>query len=92
MMHKCFNPACDRELRYLRDGRVIRVIRREDDQTLVQHYWLCGTCYDDYDFAFQPDGNVTIQSRSHTHSDKVHIGDVMLVSRAGPPTAPSKTH
>ena len=91
-MHKCFNPACDKELRYLRDGRVIRVIRRQDDQTLVQHYWLCGTCYDHYDFDFQPDGNVSIQSRSHAHSDKVHIGDVMLVSRAGPPTAPFKTH
>jgi len=79
-MHKCFNPACDKELRYLRDGRVIRVIRREDDQTLVQHYWLCGTCYDDYDFAFPPNGDVVIQHRSHIHSDKVQIGDVVLVS------------
>jgi hypothetical protein len=79
-MHRCFNPACNKELRYLRDGRVIRVMRRDNDQTLVQHYWLCGTCYDDYDFAFPPGGDVVIQPRAHIHTDKVQIGDVVLVS------------
>jgi hypothetical protein len=88
MMHKCFNPACDRELRYLRDGRVIRVMRRDNDQALVQHYWLCGTCYDDYDFAFPPGGGVVIQPRAHTHTDKVQIGDVVLVSPTQRATRP----
>jgi len=87
-MHKCFNPACNKELRYLRDGRVIRVIRRDNDQTLVQHYWLCGNCYDVFDFVFPPGGDVTIQPRSHVHSDKVQIGDVVLApaiqQRIGP--------
>jgi hypothetical protein len=27
MIDRCFNPACRRNLRYLRDGRVVRVIR-----------------------------------------------------------------
>lgn len=82
MIDKCFNPTCDREMRYLRDGRVVRVIRREDDKTVVQHYWLCGSCYDAFDFAFLPDGEVIIEPRVHAHSDKVQIGDVMLISRA----------
>jgi len=78
MIDKCFNPACERELRYLRDGRVIRVIRSEDDQTIVQHYWLCGTCYDVFDFAFLSDGEVILERRPHPHSDKVQIGDILL--------------
>ncbi|HZD49413.1 MAG TPA: hypothetical protein VE178_11785 [Silvibacterium sp.] len=83
MIDKCFNSACDKQLRYLRDGRVVRVIRREDDQTLVQHYWLCGACYDEYDFAFPPGGEVLIEPRAQAHSGKVQIGDVLLISRAG---------
>jgi hypothetical protein len=82
MIDKCFNPACDKQMRYLRDGRVVRVIRREDDKTLVQHYWLCGSCYDAYDFVFRPGGDVVIEPRMRAHSDKVQIGDVMLISRA----------
>ncbi len=82
MIDKCFNPNCDREMRYLRDGRVVRVIRREDDKTFVQHYWLCGSCYDAYDFAFPPSGEVIIEARARVHSDKVQIGDVLLLSRA----------
>jgi hypothetical protein len=82
MIDKCFNPACDKEMRYLRDGRVVRVIRREDDETFVQHYWLCGSCYDAYDFVFPPGGEVVIEARSREHSDKVEIGDVVLLSRA----------
>ena len=92
MIDKCFNPACDKKLRYLRDGRVIRVIRREDDQTLVQHYWLCGSCYDDFDFSFPSDGEVTIEPRPHVHSNKVHIGDVLLVAHVGALTSPSSPH
>jgi hypothetical protein len=87
MIDKCFNPACDRKLRYLRDGRVIRVIRREADQSFVQHYWLCGTCYDAFDFVFLPGGDVDIEPRAHAHSHKVHIGDVLIVSNGGPPIA-----
>ena len=82
MIDKCFNPTCGKQMRYLRDGRVVRVIRREDDETLVQHYWLCGDCYDAYDFAFPPSGGVVIEPRARTHSDKVQIGDVLLISRA----------
>jgi len=82
MINKCFNPDCEKQLRYLRDGRVVRVIRRETDKTIVQHYWLCGDCYDAYDFAFPPSGEVIIERRTQEHPDKVEIGDVLLIARA----------
>ena len=82
MINKCFNPKCEKPLRYLRDGRVVRVIRREGDRSLVQHYWLCGSCYDTYDFVFRSAGEVVIEPRVHAHPDKVQIGDVLLMSQA----------
>ena len=82
MIDKCFNPACDKKMRYLRDGRVVRVIRRENDRTLVQHYWLCGDCYDAYDFAFPSSGEVVMVPRARAHSERVQFGDVLLISRA----------
>ena len=82
MIDKCSNPSCNKQLRYLRDGRVVRLLRREGDRTLVQHYWLCGDCYDAYDFVFPPGGDVVVEPRVHAHSDRVQIGDVLLMSRA----------
>ena len=82
MIDKCFNPDCGKPMRYLRDGRVVRVLRRDSDRTLVQHFWLCGDCYDVYDFTFPPGGEVVLERRVQPHSDKVQIGDVLLVSRA----------
>ena len=82
MIDKCFNPDCGKPMRYLRDGRVVRVLRRESDRTLVQHFWLCGDCYDVYDFAFPLGGEVILERRAGTHSDKVQFGDVLLISRA----------
>lgn len=52
MLSECFNPNCRTELRYLRSGRVVRVLRHETDQTVVEHFWLCGSCYATLDFAF----------------------------------------
>ena len=84
MIDRCFNPSCGKQMRYLRDGRVVRLIRRENERALVQHYWLCGDCYDEYDFVFPPSGggDVVIERRARAHSDKVQIGDVLLISRA----------
>jgi hypothetical protein len=44
MIDRCFNPACKRSLEYLRDGRVVRVIRGKDENISVEHYWLSGLC------------------------------------------------
>jgi hypothetical protein len=63
MLTECFNPACRRKLEYLRNGRVIRTISTAGSDPSVEHYWLCGTCYGNFDFDFQPDGSVTLCPR-----------------------------
>ncbi|HEX5233847.1 MAG TPA: hypothetical protein VFW25_00810 [Silvibacterium sp.] len=66
MIDRCFNPACGKEMRYLREGRVVRVIDPE-----IEHYWLCGKCHESYDFVFDSNGNVTLGTRfqSFIHED-----------------------
>ena len=54
------NPACRKELHYLRNGRVIRTTRRIGAQVQVEHFWLCGECHLDYDFLFANDGRVSL--------------------------------
>jgi hypothetical protein len=90
MIMNCLNPACSRELRYLRDGRVVRVIRGKDEEVSMEHYWLCGGCYQLYDFVFPPDGTVALGKRSHTeHADEIHFRDVRLPEGRSEKRAPS---
>jgi hypothetical protein len=63
MIAECFNPDCHKELRYLRDGRVVRIVRTDDDRISVEHFWLCGDCYRLYDFRFAVDGTVSLFRR-----------------------------
>lgn len=80
MIDRCFNPKCRRELRYLRDGRVVRVIHGKGDDAAVEHFWLCGPCYERYDFTFPSAGGVSIQEKSRERPDGVLINDVLLES------------
>jgi hypothetical protein len=64
MLTECFNPACRKELDYLRNGRVIRTIRTATAAMSVEHYWLCGTCYRRFDFEFNSDGTVSLRPRT----------------------------
>ena len=43
MISACFNPSCGRELKYLRDGRVIRIIRNGQDasEQSILGYVVC---------------------------------------------------
>ena len=63
MISECLNPTCRRELRYLRDGRVVRVVHGSGDDVQVEHYWLCGLCYAANDFRFGIDGSVSVGPR-----------------------------
>jgi hypothetical protein len=63
MLTECFNPACRKRLDYLRNGRVVRTIHKSSAETSLEHYWLCGSCYGKFDFAFKPDGSVTLCPR-----------------------------
>ena len=82
MIDSCFNPTCRRELHYLRDGRVVRVIRGKEEDLSVEHYWLCGLCYEDHDFVFSEDGAVSIEAKYRgKHTDEFHFRDVRLPER-----------
>ena len=79
MIDHCFNPACNRELHYLRDGRVVRVIRGKEENPTMEHYWLCGGCYRLYDFVFPPDGTVTLGAKMHReHANEFHLPEILL--------------
>ena len=58
MITACSNPDCHRELRYLRGGRVVRVIRKAGGIPEIEHFWLCEDCHRSYEFSFLPDGRV----------------------------------
>jgi hypothetical protein len=64
MLVECFNPACRKELRYLRGGRVVRVLKEGIDRIEVEHFWLCGACYVSYDFRFGEGGRPTLTTKS----------------------------
>lgn len=81
VIDKCFNPACGRELHYLRDGRVVRILRGEGDDLSVEHYWLCGPCFHEYDFAFPATGTVAIRPRPQGNPDEEHIREIFLKTR-----------
>jgi hypothetical protein len=63
MISECLNPACRRKLLYLRNGRVIRMVRGDQERVVVEHFWLCGDCYRIYDFLIGPDGVVSLARR-----------------------------
>jgi hypothetical protein len=72
MISRCFNPACKKRLRYLRDARVVRVIRNQNGQFRVEHFWLCGPCYSLYDFAFSEAGTTFLKERPANTSERLH--------------------
>jgi hypothetical protein len=51
MVSKCANPACDKQLHYLRDGRVYvfetlttSATDLKSAESHNEHFWLCGDC------------------------------------------------
>jgi hypothetical protein len=89
MIDRCFNTACRRKLHYLRDGRVVRVIRGKDEDFSVEHYWLCGPCYATHDFEFPPDGSVTLKERAGGEpTEEFNLHDVLLPERRSVRRAP----
>jgi hypothetical protein len=80
MIDTCFNPDCRQALRHLRDGRVVRVIHGIGVDATVEHFWLCGTCYEKHDFAFPADGTVKLVDKRQPHSREVRFGDIVLSS------------
>jgi hypothetical protein len=63
MVDVCYNPECKKELRYLREGRVVRVVYGDGDEARLEHFWLCGHCNRIYEFVFPSDGLVGLKVR-----------------------------
>jgi hypothetical protein len=80
MITQCMNPECRKELRYLRSGRVIRTTHRIGAHVQVEHFWLCGDCYLDYDFLFAKDGRVSLTARPKFVNSAKRDLDLLLVS------------
>ena len=79
MIDRCFNPDCRRKLLYLRDGRVVRVITGKGELQSLEHFWLCGPCYEEYNFAFPPSGEVILEHKSRIkQSEEFHFGEVVI--------------
>ena len=72
MIDRCFNSACKKRLRYPRDGRVVRVIRSQNGQLRVEHFWLCGPCYAAYDFVFSEEGTPLLKARLSNALEHLH--------------------
>lgn len=64
MVTHCYNSACGKELLYLREGRVVRVVHGDGEDATVEHFWLCGTCSERFEFVFSAEGAVALASRS----------------------------
>jgi hypothetical protein len=71
MINVCYNSECKKELRYLRDGRVVRIIHGNGDEARLEHFWLCGLCSSEYEFVFEPDGSVGLKRRPDARSAPV---------------------
>jgi hypothetical protein len=82
MVDRCFNPDCKKELHYLREGRVVRVMQGKGKELLIEHFWLCGACYQFCDFDFLPEGNVSLAPRSsvETRTPSHYRFDDLVVS------------
>jgi len=60
MIAECFNPACRRQLDYLRTGRVVRVVHQNGMKVEIEHFWLCGDCCQSYDLRCLANGTVAL--------------------------------
>jgi hypothetical protein len=63
MVNVCYNPECKKELCYLREGRVVRVVHGGGDEARLEHFWLCGHCSRIYGFVLPSDGPVGLKVR-----------------------------
>ena len=80
MLTECFNPACNRELLYLKDGRVVRLVKTHGEHSRVEHFWLCGECYRLHDFRFSSKEGVSLMVRSQGPADDVSRRGEVLAS------------
>lgn len=91
MIDRCFNPDCRRKLHYLRNGRVVRLITGKGEDERIEHYWLCGPCFEEFDFVFPPEGGVALEAKPRARqSSEVQYAEVVFdtdqMQRPRPPS------
>jgi hypothetical protein len=64
MITTCSNPSCKTEFRYLRAGRVVRVVHTVAGHDLIEHYWLCGDCCLTHTFKTDRQQHVSVIARN----------------------------
>jgi hypothetical protein len=50
-------------LRYLREGRIVRIVHCDGGEARLEHFWLCGPCSSAFEFVFESDGSVGLKHR-----------------------------
>jgi len=79
MIDRCFNPDCRRKLHYLRDGRVVRLITGKGEDEVIEHYWLCGPCNEEYNFVFPAEGGVALEAKpGGKQSNEFHRAEAVI--------------
>ncbi len=80
MVSECMNPDCRQKLHYLRSGRVVRVVHCGGEQTIVEHFWLCGACLQRFDFRFAGQDHVSLMRRRLPAPVEAHALTLTLVA------------
>ena len=80
MIDNCFNPACNKELHFLREGRIVRVVHGKGEDASIEHFWLCGTCSETHEFLFPRESEVRLGVRAHREAPvQYYFEDDLLI-------------
>ena len=75
MVTNCVNPRCSQPFRYLLEGRLFRLrlypatkaAAPGDRETLVEYFWLCGSCSATFTLIFDERRGVSLAPFGNTH-------------------------
>ena len=93
MVHRCFNPGCQREMKLLSDGSLYSFERRNLD---TEFFWLCSDCSAVLELGLDPTGGIVLRPRGlkgyaqppHPDRDLRQVSLSKPVQRSDDPAAP----
>ena len=49
---------------------------------VLEHFWLCGPCYEEYNFAFPPGGEVIrlLKPENRAIQKEFHFGEIVIAA------------
>jgi hypothetical protein len=97
MIGNCFNPACQKELRYLRQGTVYQWEKGTGPEFDSEFFWLCPRCSSTFAVSSDREGKPSLtaygvkieRNPGCPHIRRVLRGVVHEWSVAGPPAVPA---